>query len=82
MQFDKVKAGVLQLTRPPGKNVVHFGSLLRTLGVFFCSTCASAGCGCASGRVCALLAMSSAKHTIDFEKEFNLHAQALDTLVK
>jgi len=30
----------------------------------------------------ALLAMSSAKQTIDFEKEFTQHAQALDTLVK
>jgi cytochrome c biogenesis protein len=30
----------------------------------------------------ALLAMSSAKHTIDFEKEFNQHAQALDALTK
>jgi len=40
--------------------------------------------GCASNLAtpCALLAMSSAKHTIDFEKEFTQHAQALDTLAK
>jgi cytochrome c biogenesis protein len=30
----------------------------------------------------ALLAMSSAKQTIDFEKEFTQHAQALDTLTQ
>jgi len=30
----------------------------------------------------ALLAMSAAKHTLDFDKEFAQHAQALDTLAK
>jgi len=34
------------------------------------------GCGCASGRVCALLAMSSAKRMTDFEKERPAHAAA------
>ena len=72
----------LQLTRSPGKSVVYFGSLLLTLGVFFMLYVRErrVWLRIESGR--ALLAMSSAKHTIDFEKEFAQHAQALDQLAR
>lgn len=82
MQYDEVKASGLQLTRSPGQNVVYFGSFLLTLGVFFMLYVRERRVWLRIKPGHALLAMSSAKHTIDFEKEFTLHAQALDTLVK
>jgi cytochrome c biogenesis protein len=82
MQYDEVKATGLQLTRSPGKNVVYFGSLLLTLGVFFMLYVRERRIWLRIKPGHALLAMASTKHTIDFEKEFTRHAQALDTLVK
>src|SRR5512139_3161863 len=82
MQYDEVKASGLQLTRSPGKNVVYFGSLLLTLGVFFMLYVRERRVWLRIKPGHALLAMSSAKHTIDFENEFTQHAQALDTLTK
>src|SRR5512139_160131 len=82
MQYDEVKASGLQLTRSPGKNVVYFGSLLLTLGVFFMLYVRERRVWLRIKPGHALLAMSSAKHTIDFEKEFTQHAQALDALAK
>jgi len=81
-QYDEVKASGLQLTRSPGQNVVYFGSLLLTLGVFFMLYVRERRVWVRIKPGHALLAMSSTKHTIDFEKEFTLHAQALDTLAK
>jgi cytochrome c biogenesis protein len=81
-EFDEVKATGLQLTRSPGKNVVYFGSLLLTLGVFFMLYVRERRVWLRVKPGHALLAMSSAKHTIDFEKEFAQHAQALDALAK
>jgi cytochrome c biogenesis protein len=82
MQYDEVKASGLQLTRSPGQNVVYFGSLLLTLGVFFMLYVRERRVWLRIKPGSALLAMSSAKQSIDFEKEFAQHAQALDTLVK
>lgn len=82
MQYDEVKASGLQLTRSPGQNVVYLGSLLLTLGIFFMLYVRERRMWLRIKPGHALLAMSSAKHTIDFEKEFTQHAQALDTLVK
>ncbi|MDP1929454.1 MAG: cytochrome c biogenesis protein ResB [Thiobacillus sp.] len=82
MQYDEVKASGLQLTRSPGQNVVYFGSLLLTLGVFFMLYVRERRVWLRIKPGNALLAMSSAKQTIDFEKEFTQHAQALDTLAK
>jgi cytochrome c biogenesis protein len=82
MQYEEVKASGLQLTRSPGKNVVYFGSLLLTLGVFFMLYVRERRVWLRIKPGSALLAMSSAKHTIDFENEFTQHAQALDSLSK
>jgi cytochrome c biogenesis protein len=82
MSYDEVKASGLQLTRSPGQNVVYLGSLLLTLGVFFMLYVRERRVWLRIKPGHALLAMSSAKHTIDFEKEFNQHAQALDTLTQ
>lgn len=81
-QFDEVKASGLQLTRSPGKNIVYFGSLLLTLGVFFMLYVRERRVWLRIRPGSALLAMSSARHSIDFEKEFSQHAQALDALAK
>jgi cytochrome c biogenesis protein len=82
MHYDEVKATGLQLTRSPGKNVVYFGSFLLTLGVFFMLFVRERRVWLLIKPGSALLAMSSAKQSIDFEKEFTQHAQALDTLAK
>ena len=81
-QYEEVKASGLQLTRSPGQNVVYFGSLLLTLGVFFMLFVQERRVWLRIKPGHALLAMSSAKHTIDFEKEFSKHTQALDTLTQ
>jgi cytochrome c biogenesis protein len=82
MTYDEVKASGLQLTRSPGQNVVYLGSLLLTLGVFFMLYVRERRVWLRIRPGHALLAMSSTKHTIDFEQEFCRHAQALDTLAK
>ena len=82
MHYDEVKATGLQLTRSPGKNVVYLGSVLLVLGVFFMLFVRERRVWLRIKPGSALLAMSSAKQTIDFEKEFTQHAQALDTLAR
>jgi cytochrome c biogenesis protein len=72
--FKQVQASVFQLTRAPGKNLVYLGSLLLVLGIFamfyvrerrlwFWLKDTSAG-------VSVVMAMSTARKTFDFEKEF------------
>src|SRR5262249_22983146 len=69
-----VQASVFQLTRAPGKKVVYLGSLLLVLGIFsmfyvrerrlwFWLKDADRG-------VNVVMAMSTARKTFDFEKEF------------
>lgn len=82
LQYDEVKASGLQMTRSPGKNGVYFGSLLLTLGVFFMFYVRERRIWLRIRPGRALLAMSANKHTIDFEKEFAQHVQALDTLAR
>ena len=82
MSYDEVKASGLQLTRSPGQNVVYLGSVLLTLGVFFMLYVRERRVWLRIRPGHALLAMSSAKQTIDFEQEFTQHAQALDALAK
>ncbi|MCA1979373.1 MAG: cytochrome c biogenesis protein ResB [Thiobacillus sp.] len=82
MQYDEVKASGLQLTRSPGKNVVYFGSLLLTLGVFFMFYVRERRVWLRVKPGQALLAMASTKHTLDFEQEFARHREALDTLAR
>ncbi|CAN7181049.1 cytochrome c biogenesis protein ResB [Trinickia sp. LjRoot230] len=82
--FKQVQASVFQLTRAPGKKLVYLGSLLLVLGIFSMfyvrerrlwlwlkDRPTGAATGTASG-VLALMAMSSARKTLDFEKEFAL----------
>ncbi|WP_250534818.1 cytochrome c biogenesis protein ResB [Caballeronia sp. AZ10_KS36] len=73
--FKQVQASVFQLTRAPGKKVVYLGSLLLVVGIFsmfyvrerrLWFWLKNSGQGGAS----VLMAMSTARRTLDFEKEF------------
>ncbi|WP_144151193.1 cytochrome c biogenesis protein ResB [Paraburkholderia sp. BCC1885] len=79
--FRQVQASVFQLTRAPGKKVVYLGSLLLVLGIFsmfyvrerrlwFWIKDTGHGTN-------VVMAMSSARKTFDFDKEF---AQTRDTV--
>ncbi|CAB3795834.1 cytochrome c biogenesis protein ResB [Pararobbsia alpina] len=72
--FQQVQASVFQLSRTPGKKIVYLGSLLLVIGVFamffvrerrvwFWIKETAAG-------TAVLMAMSTARRTLDFEKEF------------
>jgi len=73
--FEEVKASVFQITRSPGKNIVYLGCLLLTLGVFSMFYIrerrmwiwVKAESAQASR---AIMAMSTQRQTLDFEKEF------------
>ncbi|MDQ9170983.1 cytochrome c biogenesis protein ResB [Oxalobacteraceae bacterium R-40] len=74
-EFEEVKASVLQVTRSPGKNIVYFGCLLLVLGIFamfyirerrLWIWVKSDG----ENSSHALMALSTQRKTLDFEKEF------------
>ncbi|MFC7298384.1 cytochrome c biogenesis protein ResB [Herminiimonas aquatilis] len=80
--FDEVKASVLQVTRSPGKNIVYFGCLLLVLGVFSMFYIRERRLWVwirseADGSSHALMAVSSQRKTMDFEKEFEVLKQQL-----
>ncbi|MFP5390346.1 MAG: cytochrome c biogenesis protein ResB [Gammaproteobacteria bacterium] len=74
--FKEVKASVLQVTRSPGKKVVYLGCVLLVLGVFAMFyirerrlwVWVRAG---EAGGADALMAMSTQRKTLDFEREFD-----------
>lgn len=72
--FEEIKASVFQVTRSPGKIVVYFGCLLLTLGVFSMFYIRERRLWVwlkdrDNGSV-ALMAMSSQRKTLDFEKDY------------
>src|SRR5450830_1021308 len=76
--FDEIKASVFQVTRSPGKKVVYLGCLFLVLGVFSMLYIRERRLwvwirpqddGAGSH---ALMAMSTQRKTLDFEKEFEL----------
>jgi ResB protein required for cytochrome c biosynthes is len=78
--FKEIKASVFQLTRAPGKNIVYLGCLLLALGVFamfyirerrvwiWVKDKPAEGDTEPGSHV--LMAMSTQRRTMDFEKEF------------
>jgi cytochrome c biogenesis protein len=73
--FDQVKASVLQVTKSPGKNVVYLGCLLLVLGVFAMLYVRERRLWIwirpqEGGGTHALMAMSSQRRSLDFDKEF------------
>ncbi|HZW13013.1 MAG TPA: cytochrome c biogenesis protein ResB [Noviherbaspirillum sp.] len=82
-EFQEIKASVLQVTRSPGKSVVYLGCLFLTLGVFAMFYIRERRLWIwlkpdGEGRTQALMALSTQRKTLDFEKEFEtLKAQLL-----
>ncbi|WP_444633278.1 cytochrome c biogenesis protein ResB [Cupriavidus oxalaticus] len=80
-EFKEIKASVFQMTRAPGKNIVYLGCLLLTLGVFamfyirerrvwiWIKDKPAEGEAATPGSQ-VLMAMSTQRRTMDFEKEF------------
>ena len=72
--FDEVKASVFQVTRSPGKNVVYLGCLLLVLGVFAMIYVRERRLWIwirpSDGGAHALMAMSTQRRSLDFDKEF------------
>jgi cytochrome c biogenesis protein len=71
--YEEVKASVFQVTRSPGKNIVYLGCLFLVLGIFsmFYVRDRRVWIWVADDRVSrVLLAMSTQRKTMDFEKEF------------
>ncbi|MGF7191695.1 cytochrome c biogenesis protein ResB [Robbsia andropogonis] len=73
--FHQVQASVFQLTRAPGERIVYLGSLMLVLGIFAMFYVRErrvwiwlrpAG----DTRTHVLMAMSTARRTMDFEKEY------------
>ena len=81
--YDEVKASGLQLTRSPGRNIVYLGSLLLVAGIFAMFYIRERRIFLlvkpAEGSV--LLAMSTNRKTLDFEKEFEKHRQDIGALL-
>lgn len=76
--FQEIRASVIQATRSPGQPVVYLGSALLVLGVMFMLYVRERRFFVLvkhSGE--ALLAMSSNRKTIDLDKEFATHRDAL-----
>jgi len=73
-EFTQVKASVFQVTRSPGKTVVYIGCLLLVLGVFAMFYIRERRVWVwikdGEGGAEALMAMSTQRKTLDFEKEF------------
>jgi cytochrome c biogenesis protein len=74
-EFVEVKASVLQMTRSPGKNIVYFGCLLLVAGVFAMFYIRERRIWVwlrdTEGGAHALMAMSTQRKTLDFEREFD-----------
>jgi cytochrome c biogenesis protein len=74
--FKEVKASVLQVTRSPGKKVVYVGCLLLVLGIFSMFYIRERRVWvwvkpAPDGGAHALMAMSTQRKTLDFEREFD-----------
>ncbi|KFC73620.1 cytochrome c biogenesis protein ResB [Massilia sp. LC238] len=74
-EFTEVKASVLQLTRSPGKNIVYLGCLLLVAGVFAMFYIRERRMWVwvrdTEHGAHALMAMSTQRKTLDFEREFD-----------
>jgi cytochrome c biogenesis protein len=79
--FRQVQASVFQVTRGPGKNLVYLGSLFLVLGIFsmfyvrerrvwFWLKDEDAAMPGGAKRTRVLMAMSTARKTFEFDKEF------------
>jgi len=75
-EFTEIKASGLQVTRSPGKKVVYLGCLLLVLGIFAMFYIRERRIwvwvrGDDQGGAHAMMAMSTQRKTLDFEREFD-----------
>jgi cytochrome c biogenesis protein len=80
--YNEIKASVFQVTRSPGKNVVYLGCLFLVLGVFAMFYIRERRLWIwikdgANGASDALMAMSTQRKTLDFEREFEILKEKL-----
>ncbi|MBR7801652.1 cytochrome c biogenesis protein ResB [Undibacterium fentianense] len=72
--FEEIKASVFQVTRAPGQNVVYLGCLFLVIGVFAMFYIRERRLWIwlkqSDSGTTVLLALSSQRKTLDFEKEF------------
>jgi cytochrome c biogenesis protein len=78
---------VFQLTRAPGKKVVYLGSLLLVLGIFSMFYVRERRVwfwlkDTETGGTSVLMAMSTARRTLDFEKEFARTRDAIGAMLR
>jgi len=74
-EFTEIKASVLQITRSPGKKVVYLGCALLVLGIFAMFYIRERRIWVwvrngDNGGAHAMMAMSTQRKTLDFEREF------------
>lgn len=73
--FKQIQSAVFQVTRAPGKKIVYFGSILLVFGVFCMFYVRERRLwflvSQVKDRTSVLVAMSSARRTLDFEREFS-----------
>ena len=74
-EFNEIKASVLQVTRSPGKKIVYLGCTLLVAGIFAMFYIRErrlwVWVRANDGGAHALMAMSTQRKTLDFEKEFD-----------
>lgn len=80
--YVQVQASGFQLTRSPGRDIVYLGSALLVLGVFVMFYVRERRLWLLVKSGDVLLAMSSNRKTLDFEREFDQHKQRLTELLK
>lgn len=82
-QFDEVKASVFQMTRSPGQSIVYLGCALLVLGVFVMLFIRERRAWIvARPGGAALFGMQCNRRTLDFDREFARHREALKRLLE
>ncbi|VVE89946.1 cytochrome c biogenesis protein ResB [Pandoraea bronchicola] len=84
--FEQIQASVFQLTRSPGKKIVYLGSLLLVLGIFSMFYVRERRLwmwlkDTPDGGSSVLMAVSTTRRTLDFEKEFARTKAEMDEIV-
>jgi len=89
--FKEIKASVFQLARAPGENIVYLGAALLVIGIFsmffvrerrlwFWIKDVPADAARSEAHTQVLMAMSSARKTLDFETEFSQTRASISAL--
>jgi cytochrome c biogenesis protein len=82
-RFDEVKASVFQMTRSPGQGIVYLGCALLVLGVFVMLYVRERRAWILPRPgASALFGMQCNRRTLDFDREFARHRDALQRVLK